>query len=309
MALSSSRYIRFLLTQLIVVLFLSLMPFILLQSQTYRRHVYYLWHPLVDEKLDTHRRNAEVVFVGDSSLLMGLKPEVIKDRTGLSAYNLGVPGEAFCMAGEVLLRSYLANNPTPKLLILYMSPQTNCSAVASGSEQAGAFDNIITLSLSHENRRLTALLFSHPGYIPMFALNSWQLILTNFDAAGHRYSTAVASLRAGGGYFPNPVNIPLADCPKSDYGMPLDTKFIRQFEREHARFGGRFGIYLNPMPDCDPRYTRYEREAVGLADNRLQRLPHELFTYDTAHLLPAGAEQNSRNVALFLSGFMQKPAK
>jgi hypothetical protein len=305
MAGLSSRYIRYLFTKFSIVLFLLVTPFVLLQSPTYRRHVYYLWHPLVDEKLSARRLNADILFVGDSSLLMGLEPEVIKQRTGLSAYNLGVPGEAFCMASEVLLRSYLANNRTPKLLILYMSPQTNCSAVASRREAAGAYDNIITLSLSHQNDRLISLLLSHPSYVPMFALNSWYLMLTNFDATGLRYNTAVASLRAGGGYFPNPVNVPLNACANSDSGMPLDIKFMRQFQHEYADFGGRFGIYLNPMPDCDPRYSRYKREAAGVADNTLQRMPHDLFTYDTAHLLPSGAEQNSRSVALFLSEFIQ----
>jgi hypothetical protein len=305
MAGSSSRYIRYLLTKLIIVLFLLVTPFVLLQSHGYRRHVYYLWHPLVDEKLNARRLNADILFVGDSSLLMGLQPEVIKQRTGLSAHNLGVPGEAFCMASEVLLSSYLANNRTPKLLILYMSPQTNCSAVASSREAAGAYDNMITLGLSHQNDRLIALLLSHPSYVPIFALNSWYLMLTNFDPTGVRYNTALASLRAGGGHFPTPVNVPLKACSNSDPGIPMDIKFMRQFQREHADFGGRFGIYLNPMPDCDPRYARFKREAAGVADNILERLPHDLFTYDTAHLLPTGAEQNSRSVANFLSEFIQ----
>ena len=300
----SSKHRLYLLTQLAIVFLLIATPFVLLQCQSYRRHVYYLWHPLVDEKLKTRQMNADVVFVGDSSLLMGLQPEVIKERTGLSSYNLGVPGEAFCEAGEVLLNFYLTNNRAPKALILYISPQTNCSDIQSGGEHAGAYDNIITLALSHETERLTTLLFEHPSYIPAFALNTWQLALTNFDPSGRRYIATVATLRAGEGYLPNPVSVPLTGCPKSDLGLPLDVKFLHRFEHDYRDFGGRFAIYLGPIPDCDSRYGRYKQEAAGVADNVLERMPHELFAGDVVHLLPAGAERNSRSVAIFLNQFM-----
>jgi hypothetical protein len=297
-----SRYTRYLLAHFCIIVALLVTPFVLLRSQNYRRHVYYLWHPLVDEKLETRQVNADVVLVGDSSLLMGVQPEVIKERTGLSSYNLGLPGEAFCMVGEVLLNSYLAHNRSPRVLILYMSPQTNCSA--SYREEVGAYDDIITLALSHQTDRLVHLLLAHPSYVPAFALNTWYLMLTNLDTTGQRYSRAVTTLRSGKGYFPNPVNVPMAGCSTLDPGMPLDVSFIQQFKRDHVGAGGQFGIYLNPMPDCDPRYTRYKREAAGVANNTLERLPHEMFTGDTAHLLPTGAEQNSRRVAAFLSALL-----
>jgi hypothetical protein len=304
---SSSKYGRYLIIQLVIIFLLMALPFALLKSQSYRRHVYYLWHPLVDEKLSARQMNADVVFVGDSSLLMGLQPEVIKAQTGLSSYNLGVPGEAFCMAGEVLLNTYLANNRTPKALVLYLSPQTNCSGLATG-EHAGAYDNIITLALSHETARLATLLFEHPSYIPAFAMNSWELALTNFDPSGRRYSATVASLRAGDGYLANPVNVPLSGCANSDSGIPLDVKFLHQFERDYSAFGGRLAIYLSPVPDCDVRYRRYRQEAAGVADNILERFPHELFSGDAVHLAPAGAEQNSRDVGSFLSHFIIRRA-
>jgi hypothetical protein len=300
---ASSKYGRYLIIQLLIIFILLALPFALLQSQSYRRHVYYLWHPLVDEKLNARQMNADIVFVGDSSLLMGLQPEVIKRQTGLSSYNLGVPGEAFCMAGEVLLNTYLANNHPPKALILYLSPQTNCSGLATG-EHPGSYDNIITLALSHETGRLATLLSEHPSYIPAFAMNSWELALTNFDLSGRRYGATVASLRAGDGYLANPVNVPLEGCAKSDPGIPLDVKFLRQFERDYGTFGGRLAIYLSPVPDCDVRYSRYRQEAAGVANNILERLPHELFSGDAVHLAPAGAEQNSRDVASFLSRFL-----
>ena len=299
----SSNYGRYLIEQLVIILVLMALPFALLQSQSYRRHVYYLWHPLVDEKLNARQMNADIVFVGDSSLLMGLQPEVIKARTGLSSYNLGVPGEAFCMAGEVLLNTYLANNRAPKALVLYLSPQTNCSGLVAG-EHPGAYDNIITLALSHETGRLANLLFEHPSYIPAFAMNSWELAFTNFDLSGRRYGATVASLRAGDGYLANPVNVPLRGCTNFDPGIPLDVKFLHQFEHDYGSFGGRLAIYLSPVPDCDVRYRRYREEAVGVSNNDLERLPHELFSGDAVHLAPAGAEQNSRDVASFLSHFM-----
>jgi hypothetical protein len=296
--------IRYLIIHAAIIVILVALPFALLQSRSYRRHVYYLWHPLVDEKLNTRQTNADIVFVGDSSLLMGLQPKVIKEWTGFSSYNLGVPGEAFCMSGEILLNVYLAHNRPPKALVLYLSPQTHCSALATGGDHPGAYDNIITLALSHETGRLAALLLEHPSYVPAFALNSWELVLTNFDLSGKRYSATVAALRSGDGYLPNPVDAPLTGCSKSDPGIPVDIKFVHQFEHDYADYAGRLAIYLSPVPDCDPSYSRYKQEAAGVADNTLERLPHELFSGDAVHLAPSGAERNSRAVATFLRRFM-----
>lgn len=64
---------------------------------------------------------AEVLFIGDSALLMGMNAKSFQEQTGTSAYNaafggMQTPGHYF------LLKRYLAKNPKPKLIFYAPSP-------------------------------------------------------------------------------------------------------------------------------------------------------------------------------------------
>ncbi len=68
----------------------------------------------------------EVLFVGDSSCLMSVIPEVITQGTGLRTWNLATVGSLSTLGQADILDLYLTKHPTtqPKLVVCYLAPPT-----------------------------------------------------------------------------------------------------------------------------------------------------------------------------------------
>lgn len=68
----------------------------------------------------------DVVFVGDSSCLMGIVPQRIMEQTGLPAWNLGTVGSMSTHGHARILELYLQRNSStkPKLIVSYFAPPT-----------------------------------------------------------------------------------------------------------------------------------------------------------------------------------------
>ncbi len=64
----------------------------------------------------------DVVFLGDSTCAFGILPAQFTRSTGLSSYNLGVPGFVGLKGCQVLAETYLQHHPKPKLLVLCWHP-------------------------------------------------------------------------------------------------------------------------------------------------------------------------------------------
>lgn len=68
----------------------------------------------------------DVLFVGDSSCLMGVMPEVITQDTQLRTWNLATVGSLSTQGQADILDLYLTKHPTsqPKLVVCYLAPPT-----------------------------------------------------------------------------------------------------------------------------------------------------------------------------------------
>lgn len=64
----------------------------------------------------------DVLFVGDSSCVVGVDPRQFTARTGLSAYNLGAPGFLGFEGFLLIVRRYLDHHPAPRLMVLCLHP-------------------------------------------------------------------------------------------------------------------------------------------------------------------------------------------
>ncbi len=66
----------------------------------------------------------DVLFLGDSSCYAGIRPGQFEQATGLKAYNLGLPGLIDSEGFALVLRSYLAHHPKPRLVVACFHPWT-----------------------------------------------------------------------------------------------------------------------------------------------------------------------------------------
>lgn len=69
-------------------------------------------------------RRQEVLFLGDSSCLMGLQPNVVVRETGLETWNLGTISWIGVRGHTRVLETYLQENPPPHLLVYHVTLNT-----------------------------------------------------------------------------------------------------------------------------------------------------------------------------------------
>lgn len=83
----------------------------------------------------------DVIFVGDSSCLMGIVPQRITERTGLPAWNLGTVGSLSTHGHARILELYLQRHSStkPKLVVCYFAPPT-LLRTSEQVAQTGVFD-------------------------------------------------------------------------------------------------------------------------------------------------------------------------
>ena len=73
-------------------------------------------------KFSVRGQTADIVLVGDSSLLYAIRPKLVRSLTGRSVYNYGLVGPVFAFDPQSVIDHYLATNRRPRAIIAYVSP-------------------------------------------------------------------------------------------------------------------------------------------------------------------------------------------
>ena len=68
--------------------------------------------------------DADILFVGDSTAVVGVNPEIVEKVTGLSSYNVSLTVGSFIAVGNILVDNYLKQNRPPRVIVLYIGPWT-----------------------------------------------------------------------------------------------------------------------------------------------------------------------------------------
>jgi hypothetical protein len=268
----------------------------------YYRHSTSFWDVVEEHQFSVSGQKADILFVGDSSLLFGVASDEISRETGLSVYNLGVAMPALAIDRDLLIAQYLAHNEAPRLMVLYIS-------AAMRAKPPFAFPPTWyegeTMLMRYGDAGQAIDFFSaNDAEISRFLALAGRRILA-FDWAGRNYRTLATALDLGRGHIVPPPHRTLdtGHCPLSDAPMLPDDEFIQRFRQESAARNIPAAVYLAPLPDCDPGFAATSTHYSHVVDNVPYTLAHSLFVDDPQreHLVSAGARQNSRIVATFLN--------
>jgi hypothetical protein len=276
-------------------------------SGFYYRHSKSRWDFVEEHQFNVRGQDADIVFIGDSSLVHGVSPEQLTRETGWSVYNLGLPVPGLVVDHELLLRRYLAQNKPPRLMVLYLSATTR-------TRPPYAFPPVWyegeTMLLRYgELRQIADFFRRNETEISRFTALAGLKILT-FDWSDRAYYERAKVLDESRGYIPlrwvAAQTLGSDDCPLSSSPIVPDEEFIREFRRETADRGIEAAVYLAPIPDCDRSFAATSSSYARIVDNVPYTLPHDFFMNDPAraHLIPPGAQQNSHIVATFLNHFL-----
>ncbi len=301
-----TAHVRYLFVVALLFLILPCLVIALTTSSFYYRHSSVFWDPVDEHQFGVHDQNADILFVGDSSLLFGVAPNLIQRETGWGVYNLGVSMPVLMLGHEMLLRRYLSHNKTPRLMILYLSaPMRTRPPYAVAPTWYEGETMLLRYGGAH---RVVDFFANHGSEISRFISLAGHRILA-LDWSGRSYRALATALDTNHGHLEVPFHGPPmgdGDCPVSPVPVTPDEEFIQQFRREAADLGIPAAVYLAPLPDCDPMFAHTSSSYSHVVDNAPYTLAHRLFADDhqRVHLVPAGAQQNSHIVGAFLDRFM-----
>lgn len=281
----------------------------------------------------------DVLFVGDSSCLMGVIPEVITQGTQLRSWNLATVGSLSTLGQADILDLYFAKHPssTPKLVVCYLAPPT-LARDQEEIERQGVYNGLREW-LYGADAGLAADL-------PLTQLPAYRLRRPLYETAGQWLGTSpprpLVNVRRGPfpsddevrrtllerrGYFTESRTNQLPEIEPASNHLLLTADslrgIVRMFAGTHAR-SIDLVIMMTPLPE---RYRKVQDEVdyqklAGTLAAAARPYPNVkihaplLRYFDDAsfgtphHLTHAGAERNSRElvevIAAIVTPAMQK---
>lgn len=266
-------------------------------------------------KFALHHQSSDIAMTGDSSLVFGIEPSLIKQQLHVSSYNLGLTAGGVIFSPRLLLDHYLKRNDPPRLVVLYVSPWT---FVERQKDMVHLWDDGARVAVRHGNFAEIATVFVRdPRRIIQFSVVVLQQGLGQFSLSQSWWRAASGEMQANRGWFamrnpdrPHSIFGPsqrptLSDDCRLDskpIGVP-DRKLISRFRKAYERRGIHVVVYVAPVPACDPSYSSIVDAYAGISDNHPQTLPSHYFVDDgwRVHLTPAGAARATLQFSQFMS--------
>lgn len=240
--------------------------------------------------------DADVIFIGDSSLLNGVMPEVVEQGLKLRTVSLPLFAHSGGRSYQLALERYLGQHPAPRCVVLYLT----ANAPSHWLQQK--YERIFTLA------RYGSILNLVQGGIGANDLfrTAWTFFLGWFQDNGH-FRRVRDNLRVGRGWQPPSLTKPLEEGAQINTAAPIvpaALEVVGELRQMLRARGIRFTFLLAPMPEGDTAFQEQARRYQGLSDSPPITLPNRLFV-DYTHMLPEAALQNSRHVADILAREMQ----
>ena len=262
---------------------------------------------LTHYKANLTNQENDVVFIGDSSCLQGVRPKIIEQRTGLKVVNLALYGFSGPQAYDVILRRYLKNNKPPKLIIYYFSP-------AIPNFYNKKYFEKIYVCIKYFNLRNFLLFFDqvNPFFdFPYLAdylskissvsgtqYNPFKLYQETKEEKGYNITLPDGTIPIQGLSEDHSIDS-RAICPEIIGTQDDPLFYLNKIKKEHSSENTKVLFYIAPMTNKEKSFEYYKKVYENIYNNSPYTLPNKLFR-DYTHLLEEGANVNSEIVALFL---------
>ncbi len=316
---AGARYASFLFALFaLLFLVLSLPYFVVTSNALYCRHTRMFWDVSDCFKFGLKHQSSDIALTGDSSLVFGIEPNLLKQRLHVSSYNLGLTAGGVIFFPRLLLDHYLKRNDPPRLVVLYVSPWT---FVEQQRDMIHLWDDGARVAVRHGNLSEIATVFGRdPRRIIQFSVVVLQQGFGQFSVSQTWWKAASEEMQAHRGWFamrnpdrPRSIFGPSQQPTLSDdcrldskpIGLP-DRKLIGRFRKAYERRGIHVVVYVAPIPACDASYPAVVDAYAGISDNRPQTLPSHYFVDDgwRVHLTPVGAARATAQFSEFISSYV-----
>jgi hypothetical protein len=294
---------RYMLATIFVPLAFLLLCFLFPMTSYYVKVSGYFWDPIVEQRFQLAGEKADVVFVGDSSLVHGIRPLEVEKVSGLIGENLGVPADILAFAPFLALDHYLANNAAPHIIVLSITPWAAAYPLGNNSCKAGfPWYSSAVMILRHGGiRDFVDFFLKCPDKLLHFPIVVAKQI-SSFDTGATGYTNTMNFMNSEAGYVPfdrgNPQPFRETACegylPSSSF-----ASFVRDFKQRYGTARTKALFYLNPAPAPACDLNELKKTYGAISDNVPYGLDNSYFI-DMRHIGDRGALVNSRIVGEFL---------
>jgi hypothetical protein len=246
--------------------------------------------------------NCQVVIYGDSTAMLGIEPERVRELTGLSTCNIAEYMGITMLDGTSLVDQYLARNGRPRYLIFNYAPEDLNPDQQYGNTNIHLFE-AITYTLRQRGRG-AVLLLQHPG--EFFDWSCRGLRIAAEKAVTRPFQNVVLGPfppeiqylrnRTVGGMVPEDTRA-LSSCSYVSYVSAPDKNWIESLRSKYGRDGTTVLIDATPIPACDPNLAFFRGKLAGVVDNRIDTLPVNDFLEGGRHTTSAGSVVLSERIA------------
>jgi len=242
-------------------------------------------------------RNADcnVVVYGDSSALIGVSPDIIRKRTGLSTCNIAEVEGVTMVNGTLLVDDFLKHNPRPRFLVFLFAPENLDPESRRGDIEVPDFEGI-TYRFSRPDKftGLIAML-RHPEALFSWVDHGVRLAIHGLVAKPFPPEVKMRRYRAHGqGFLDFPT---IHACNYRSLARPPNMEFVKSLRSKYNGNGTTVLVDSMMLPACDPDIGYFRRTLSGLIDNQIATLPVSDYYGGGRHVNPSGSIPLSNMVA------------
>ena len=230
---------------------LYVIPWCLIRLPNLERWLPSVYGPTLDFAYQTAGENADVLLVGDSSLILGIDPSQMSRQLHLKVISLPNTIGSLRTDGEMSLQRYLKTNKPPKLIVLYVNAwNLDYSHIDDGI----SFYEGEEMMLRHgDASHLAWFARHHPFAILKFPFTFYVANVDYTIATWKDHKHPIEDTRATGGHYDalytiSPYELPCSLPQIKTREIPLDS--AKEFLAEYTTQATKTLVFAAPIPNC-----------------------------------------------------------
>ena len=304
------RFAGYLWRVLLIPALLYPVAFLIVLLPSYERWSTSQYGPMLEYPFNS-RANADVVIFGDSSAFLGIDPRVVDAQLGAAGgvHTAVLPDTvgSLPVTGDAPLRSYLAHNRAPKLIVLYFSPW---NLDFGHMAPARLFEGEEMMLRHMRFREIAAFAWHHPTELPEFPFRLFSTFGPKIVRAALQHVNREASTADARGHADFAEHFPPLDdqcvLPQALLDQQNDVS-VRELAARYRTTETSVLVYLAPLPRCGNSAQLNGRSFADLSAAPPTLLPADFFAGDRyyAHIRPPFVEQSSMLFAKVLQKYLR----
>jgi hypothetical protein len=242
-----------------------------------------------------HNADCKIVIYGDSTAMIGVNPDLIAQRTGLTTCNIAETEGMSMINGTMVLDRFLENNPRPRYLVFFYGPEDLDPESQRRNTAVTTFE-AVTWRFRQPHPLLSVLaLMRHPEDFFSWAIHGARWAIDSLHTKPLPPETRLERFKTHGqSFLKDPV---MKDCTLAPQLAAPDRDWVAGLRSKYAAAGSTVLVDAMMLPDCDPGIAYYKRELAGVIDNQIEALPVSDFHAGGRHATPTGSVPLSRSIA------------